>query len=107
MEDAKSFIQEEDAKSMIQEDDAPDVSEEEQMVKCENCDYKTSSNNELTRHKDEKHIQDIWLVGTKRDSEMVKSDSIEEPEKKKRHEENKDPVSVVKERTDNMDRKVL
>ena len=78
----------------------------EQMITCENCDYQSKTNNEMTKHMDAKHIQDIWLVGTKRESEMVKTTSIEEPVKKKRHGEIKESDALLEERANKLDDKV-
>merc|ERR1712129_654588 len=74
----------------------------EQMITCENCDYQSKTNNEMTKHMDAKHIQDIWLVGTKRESEMVKTTSIEEPVKKKRHGEIKESDALLEEGQTNL-----
>ena len=63
---------------------------EETKLICEDCDYTTASRKSLMIHKEDKHIEDSWLVNTKRDATMInlmmesKVTKTEEPQQKKK-----------------------
>merc|ERR1712129_482443 len=79
---------------------------QEEILKCENCEFESTTNNVMIKHEDLKHIEDIMLIGTKRESAMVKTVSTKEPDRKKRHHKEKEAEEVIVERAKNMDKKV-
>ena len=46
---------------------------EETKLTCEDCDFTAASRKSLMIHKEDKHIEDSWLVNTKRDATMMNS----------------------------------
>ena len=42
---------------------------------CEDCGHAASSRKSLMIHKENNHIEDLWLVNTKRDSNMMNSET--------------------------------
>ena len=109
-EDAKSFIEEKSKCDLSNSEPSLNVSEkqksQEELIKCENCKFESTTNNDMIKHKDLKHIEDIMLIGTKRESAMVKTASTKEPDRKKRHHKEKEAEEVIVERAKNMDKKV-
>ena len=69
--------------------DTDDIVLEEKNVTCEDCGHIVYSRKSLMIHKEYKHIEDSWLVHTKRDATMMTSNKestitkTEEPKQKK------------------------
>ena len=75
----------------------------ETEFKCEHCDIKFKTKQEMFEHRGKNHIYDNWPEsGSKRDVSMVKTSSMSEPKKKKLAEEEE-----MKLRSEQMDRKII
>ena len=80
---------------------------------CEGCGHISETRKSLMIHKEKEHIGDSWLVGTKREQNMMTSKQelgatkTEEPSQKKVKKTDTEREEKIKNVSDNMDQKVL
>ena len=90
-----------------------DAMTEDIINTCEDCGHTAQTRKSLMVHKENNHIEDSWLINTKRNQDMMnseqehKSTKTEEPNLKKSKKNDTESEAQLKQLSDNMDKKVL